>query len=312
MNQRQLGVTGITISELGYGAAALFGKDVLGKEGITDEKAYELVSVAINSGVNFFDTGINYGYAEERLGRCISDLKKNGVIRREDIVIETKCGETINPDGSYGAFDWSSDWIKKSLDISLKRLQLDYVDLFAMHGGSIKDCSDELIHCFEDMKSQGVIRAFGINTFDTETITWLSCNKVFDYVMLDYNIIKQERELLIKKLYENEVGVIAGMALGQALFSKNVYKIKNRNDLWYFLRTMAHFRKNLKKSKDFRFLTKQGKYTANQLALRYVLDNQCVSSAVFSTISIEHLTENLMSTEIVMPEEIRRKIKERA
>lgn len=72
MKKRILGNTGIQISEVGYGVAALFGKDVLGKQGITEETAYELISTAIKQGVTFFDTGINYGYAEERLGRCIS------------------------------------------------------------------------------------------------------------------------------------------------------------------------------------------------------------------------------------------------
>lgn len=72
MKRRLLGKTGIELSEIGYGAAALFGKDVLGKQGITEDKAYDLITTAIKSGVSFFDTGINYGYAEERLGRCLS------------------------------------------------------------------------------------------------------------------------------------------------------------------------------------------------------------------------------------------------
>ena len=65
-------IKNIELSEIGYGAAALFGKDVLGKQGITEDYAYDLFTTAIDSGINFFDTGSNYGYAEERLGRCIS------------------------------------------------------------------------------------------------------------------------------------------------------------------------------------------------------------------------------------------------
>lgn len=61
MKKRILGNTGISISEVGYGASALFGRDVLGKQGITEEKAYDLITTAIKRGVMFFDTGINYG-----------------------------------------------------------------------------------------------------------------------------------------------------------------------------------------------------------------------------------------------------------
>lgn len=312
MKQRILGKTDIELSEVGYGAAALFGKNVLGKEGITEDTAYEIIATAIKNGVTFFDTGINYGYAEERLGRCLSRAIKEGITTRSELVIETKCGETINPDGSYGPNDWSPDWIKRSLDISLGRLGLDYVDMFAMHGGTISDCTDDLILTFQNLKSQGLIKAYGINTFDNEMLEWIIDSKAFDFVMLDYNVIKQDREPLIEKLNEAGVGVIAGMALGQSLISKNVYKIKNRNDIWYLLRTIAFFRENLKKSKDFKFLTKYDGYTGNQLALRYVLDNEGISSAVFSTTNIDHLIENISATSIVMPEHIRKQIKDRA
>ena len=112
MNKRALGTTGIEISEVGYGAAALFGKDVLGKQGITEEQAYNIISTAIEHGINFFDTGFNYGYSEERLGRCISRAIGEGIARREDLVIETKYGETIKEDGSYGPKDFSAEWVK--------------------------------------------------------------------------------------------------------------------------------------------------------------------------------------------------------
>lgn len=105
MNKRLLGTTGVELSEVGFGAAALFGKDVFGKQGISEEQAYNLISTAIKKGVTFFDTGINYGYAEERLGRCVSQAIGEHITRREDLVIETKCGETINSDGSYGSYD---------------------------------------------------------------------------------------------------------------------------------------------------------------------------------------------------------------
>ena len=135
MKKRVLGKTGIEISELGYGCAALFGKNIIGKQGLSEEDSLKIIRIALEQGVNFFDTGFNYGYAEERLGRCLSSLFKNNITNRENIIIETKFGETLNSDGSYGPYDWSSDWMKKSVEISLKRMNVDYIDLLAMHGG---------------------------------------------------------------------------------------------------------------------------------------------------------------------------------
>ena len=312
MNKRVLGKTGILISEVGYGCAALWGKDVLGKQGVTEEKAYELFETAYQHGVTFFDTGINYGYAEERLGRCLKTLIGKGLARREDLIIETKFGETIRPDGSYGPSDWSADWVKKSVEISLGRLGLDSIDLFAMHGGTPQDCTPGFLKALRDLKDQGIIRAYGVNTFDDAFIDWIRKEQCFDYVMLDYNVMKQSREGVIRALADRGIGVLAGAALGQALFAKNVFQVKNRNDLWYLLRTLAHFRGPMKKSRDFRFLTEQEGYTGNQLALRYVLDNENITSAVFNTTSVEHLAENLKATEITMPEQVRKMIRQRA
>lgn len=312
MNKRTVGNTGIEISEVGYGAAALFGKNVLGKQGITEEQAYDLISEAIKYGITFFDTGFNYGYAEERLGRCISEAIKEGITHREHLVIETKCGETLNPDGSYGAYDWSSNWLNKSLEISLKRLKLDYIDLMAIHGECEKNKVSEVVHIFEDMKSQGLIRAYGVNSFNTEFLEWVAEEKCFDYVMLDYNILRQDREPLIEKLNQAGVAVIAGSAMGESLYSKKIFRVKNRNDFWYLARAIARFRGLINKSKDFRFLTKCKEYTANQLALRYVLDNKNISSACFSTINTNHLIENLKAVDIEMPKYILREIKRRA
>lgn len=89
MNKRQLGNTDIYLSELGFGCSALWAKNILpGKAAISEEQAYAIFIAALDAGINFFDTGINYGFAEERLGRCIDRVLTGGglcyhIIRRK-------------------------------------------------------------------------------------------------------------------------------------------------------------------------------------------------------------------------------------
>jgi len=311
MEKRALGKTGVSLSQVGYGAASLFGKDVLGKQGVTEEGAYALFTAALERGVTFFDTGINYGYAEERLGRCIARAIRQGLARREDLAIESKCGETILPDGSCGPTDWSPDWLWKSLEISLKRLQLEYLDLYAMHGFCAPAQLEGVLGAFQQMKSQGLIRAYGVNTFDTDYLEWVAREKCFDYVMLDYNILRQDREPLIERLTDGGVAVLAGAALGESLYSKKLFRPRSRNDLWYLARALMNFKELMNRSRDFRFLTKQPGFTANQLALRYVLDNPRITAACFSTVNVEHLMENLRAVDLQMPRRIREEIMKR-
>lgn len=232
-----------------------------------------------------------------------------GGYHREDFVIETKFGEVVNENGDLtGQMSFNAEWVKRSLDVSLKRLNLDYIDLFATHGGEPEQFSDDMFYCLEDLKSQGLIRAYGSNTFDTDVIEWISKEKAFDYVMLDYNIMRQDREDLIEELYENGVGVIGGAALAENLYSKRVYRIRSLNDIWYLLRAIVRFNKQVKEGRKFRFINKYSKMTGNQIALRYVLDNQYVTSSVFNTTNPEHLYENVKSTDIKLPNKIKEKI----
>lgn len=308
MKKNGLGNTGIYLSELGFGCSGLWGKNILGRPAITDEQATELILTALDGGITFFDTGFNYGLAEERLGRILKQVFTDGHAKRCDLVIETKAGETLSGKGGYGRPCYHPDWIRRSLEISLRRLQLDYVDLFALHGGRPENYTDNLLTLLEDLKSQGIIRAYGVNTFETDALEWVGENKCFDYVMCDYNILRQDREPLIARLQKAGVGVIGGAALAQNLFSKEVCQGGDIHHMWYTLRALRRFRPALRYGRHFKFLNDYHGYSGSQLALRYVLDNQYVSSSVFNTINPEHLKENILAPGITMPPEIRSRI----
>lgn len=121
------------MSELGYGCASLWGKP-----GFTsDDEAVSLFRKAYELGINFFDTGFSYGVAEKRLGHCIKEAGKDA---RKNMVISTKCGTRVSEKGRY-YHDWSVEWMKRSLDISLKRLGIDYIDMLQLHGPSVNEIS---------------------------------------------------------------------------------------------------------------------------------------------------------------------------
>lgn len=299
MQKRRLGNTDIYLTELGYGCASLWGK-----RAITDTEAEKLFMTAYENGIHFFDTGFSYGIAEKRLGSC---LKKLGKDIRKEIVLSTKCG-TRQSNGKY-YHDWSIEWLKESVSISLKRLGTEYIDLLHVHGPKIEEITPQMVRFLINLKKCGKVRAVGINTFDTDVIKWTIKNKVFDFVMLDYNILRQDRELIIDQLFENGIGVIAGAPLAQSLYSNRVYKIKNMKDLWYFLRALKNFRGQMIEGKKYRFINSIEGYSGNQLALRYVLDNSKVSSAVFGSVTLEHLIENIGAVDIDMPQEVGERIK---
>lgn len=303
--RRGLGTTGIELTPIGFGCASAWGKALMGKPMITDDEAADLLETAYRLGVRYFDTGFNYGFAEERLGKI---LKSSKLIRRENIIISTKFGERFT-DGKW-VDDRSPEWMRQSVKISMERIGVDYLDMLMCHGGQIADITPELLAAMRELKEQGIIRAFGINTFDTDVIEWVCENKNFDFVMLDYNILRQDREPLIKKLYDNGIGVIAGASLAESLYSNRIFKVKKPKDLWYLARAIVRFRGQFFKGRRYRFINNVEGMTGTQIALRYVLNNPYISAAVFGTTTMSHLEDNIKAHGMEIPEDILRRIKD--
>lgn len=299
ISKRELGNTGIEITEMGFGCASVWGKKF-----ISDYEAQVLFEKAYELGIRYFDTGYSYGLAEERIGKI---LKNSTVVDRDAIIISSKFGTKV-VEGKY-VHDWTPEWMRKSVETSMRRMQVDHLDLLMCHGPQISDLTDELLEALRQLKTDGLTRAIGINTFDTNVIEYVRDTKCFDFVMLDYNIMRQDRENLIEELHDAGIGVIAGAPLAESLYSNRVFKIRKLKDIWYLARAVANHRDKLKQKKNFKFLNNVPNVTSTQLALKYVLDNPNVTTAVFGTTTMEHLIENVQAVNVKLPKRIEEQIR---
>jgi len=300
VHKRTLGSTDMIISEIGLGCASYWGKKIF-----SETKAIKIVHTAVDNGINFLDTGHSYsgGNAENRLGRALRT-----VINKNDLCISSKAGTRINANGKLYK-DFSLQWIEESCHLSIKNIGLDRLPLFQLHGPSISDLNDELLYKLLKLKKEGTIGAIGINTFDDDVIEHIIDLKVFDFIMLDYNILTQHREPIIDSLYDNGIGVIAGAALADSLYSNEIFKIRGLKDLWYLARALKNFRDKLIKGRSFGFINNIENMTGAQIAIAYVLNNPKISTSVFGTTSKEHLLENLKGQDIVLSDELMDRIR---
>lgn len=199
--------------------------------------------------------------------------------------------------------------MKKNVETSIKRMGIEHLDLLMCHGPQVSDLTDEFMEAMRYLKEEGLTRAIGINTFDTDVIEYVRDTKCFDFVMLDYNIMRQDREELIAELYDAGIGVIAGAPLAESLYSNRVFKIRKLKDIWYLARALVNHRDKLKQKKSFKFLNDVPNVTSTQLALKYVLDNPNVTTAVFGTTTMEHLIENVQAVNVKLPKRIEEQIR---
>ncbi len=264
MKYRKLGKSGIEISELSIGAMSFTAKH--------KDAAYAILDYGMEHGINFIDTADLYEKgANESL---ISNWLKN---RRQDVVIATKVGNRWKQDGS--GWDWvpSKSYILEAVDLSLKRLQTDYIDLYQLHGGTIEDPLDEVIEAFELLVDAGKIRTYGIssirpNTIRKFTVTGQPASVMMQYSMLD----RRPEEEALNYLQQRSIGVLARGVLAKGLLAgKSPAPFLNYSD-----KEVADLQKTIADTAD-----------SLKLALQFVLKNPAISSAVLGFSSLKQIQQ---------------------
>jgi aryl-alcohol dehydrogenase-like predicted oxidoreductase len=158
MQYRQLGRWGLRLSVLGMGTHMNLGD----RCDLPASKA--MVRRAYDAGINFFDTANAYaeGAAEETLGQCIADLP------RSDLIILTKvCGKMGDGPNHYGL---SAKHIREQCEASLRRLQLDYVDLYLCHQPDALTPLEETVRAMDDLARAGKILYWGVSNWSAASI----------------------------------------------------------------------------------------------------------------------------------------------
>jgi aryl-alcohol dehydrogenase-like predicted oxidoreductase len=186
MEMRTYGRTGMRLSLLGFGCGAVGGLMVRG-----DPREQErAVARALDVGVNYFDTAVQYGdgESEKNLGRVLQNLKPANAIVGTKVRL---------PSVDFGRI---ADAVPKSLDGSLARLRRERVDIFHLHnaitvngGGealSVKQVLDEVVPAFERLRVQGKIRFLGLTAIgDTAALYQVIDSRAFDSAQVVYNML---------------------------------------------------------------------------------------------------------------------------
>jgi aryl-alcohol dehydrogenase-like predicted oxidoreductase len=198
MEYRVFGRTGMKVSLLGFGCGAVGGFMVRGDH--ADQE--RTVARAIDAGVNYFDTAVQYGdgESERNLGRVLQRLKPANVFVGTKVRV---------PPTDYGRI---AQAVATSLDASLKRLGLDHVDIFHLHntvtetgGGpalSVKQVLGEVVPAFERLRREGKIRFLGMTAIgDTSSLHQVIDARVFDSAQVVYNMLNPSAGEALPKSY---------------------------------------------------------------------------------------------------------------
>ena len=174
MEKIKLGKTEIMVTPLGFGGIPI--------QRLSEEDAVAVVKKCLDLGINYLDTANAYTTSEERIGKAVKGHRNN-------IFIATK------------TFPGSPEMIKENLELSLKRLATDYIDLYQFHGisdmqtlGRIIDQESPLYREFEEAKKSGKIRHIGITCHQIDVAIAAVKTGKFETLMFPFNVITSEAE----------------------------------------------------------------------------------------------------------------------
>ena len=298
MKYRRCGKSGVDLPLISLGLWHNFG----GKQ-LTSE-AKKMLFYSFDSGITHFDLANNYGppagSTEANFGKILSKEFKR---YRDELIISSKAGYDMW-EGPYG--EWGSKkYIIASCDQSLKRMGLDYVDIFYSHRFDPNTPLEETADALELIYRSGKALYIGISSYSSKkTIEMFNILKKRNIKIFihqpSYSLINRWFEKdLDKNLIKLGIGTIAFSPLAQGMLSdkylKGIPKASRASDPKSALDKNFINKKNLKIISDLNQIAKKRGQTLSQMALAWVLNNKAVTTALIGASSVKQIKENIES-----------------
>lgn len=307
MKYKTLGDTGILVSELCFGAMTFGGTGMWTPVGKTQqEEADKLVGMALDGGINFFDTANIYstGISEQMLGKALGS-------KRKDVILATKVrgrmGEGVNQVGL------SRVHIMHQVDESLKRLGTDYIDLYLIHGFDMLTPLEETLRALDDLVTSGKVRYIGCSNLAAWQLMkslWISDKNGFNKfktLQAHYSIASRDLEReIIPLLKDQNLGLMVWSPLAGGFISGK------------YRRNQVPESESRRKEFDFPPINKEKAYdivevmdeiskahnaSVAQIALAWLLHQKAVTTIIIGVKNEDQLKNNLGSTEISLTDE---------
>ncbi|MBR5148648.1 MAG: aldo/keto reductase [Bacteroidaceae bacterium] len=295
MHYRRSGKSGVLLPEISLGFWHNFGDN-------HDESiGLDIVHYAFDHGICHFDLANNYGppngAAEERFGRY---MKQSLHTHRDELFIATKAGHLMWP-GPYG--DWGSrKSLIASLDQSLRRMQLDYVDVYYTHRYDPNTPLEETMQALVDIVRSGKALYVGLSKYPAD-----AARKAYAYLAAHdvpcliyqgrYNMLTRDpEELIIPQAHQHGAGFIAFSPLAQGLLTNRYLQgipEGSRMTTSNFLRPEVLTDALLEKLRALNDVAQQRGQTLAEMALAWLLRDERVTSVIIGASSVEQLDKNL-------------------
>ncbi len=284
MQTRKLGYSDLHLTPIGLGTWAIGGGDnPYGWGPQDDDDSIATIRRALDLGINWIDTaaGYGHGHSEEIVGRAIAG-------RRDEVIIATKCGILWKEDGSdiYGHL--KADSIRREVEDSLRRLNVEVIDLYQIHWPWPDEDIEEGWGTIADLIKEGKVRYGGVSNFSVDQLKRVQAIHPVASLQSPYSMLVRETEdELLPCCAANNIGVVVYSPMQAGLLTGKFTKERVANfpdDDWRKTRN-PHFQEpqlsaNLELVEGLRPIAARNGRPLSQLAIAWVLRRPEVTSAI--------------------------------
>ncbi len=305
MKYNLLGNTGLFVSELCLGTMTFGGKAIWTAIGALEQGSVnQIVKRSIDAGINFIDTANVYseGLSEEMTGKAIRDLG----LKRDELVIATKVRGKMAPGPNESGL--SRKHILHQAEESLKRLKIDYIDLYQIHGVDPATPIEETLHALDSLVQSGKVRYIGASNHPAWQImkasAYSEAKGISKFISLQayYTIAGRDLERdIVPMLLDQKIGLMVWSPLAGGFLSG---KYRRGQDADKDSRRVNFDFPPVNKEKAYDIIdamepiAKSKDVSIAQVALAWLLHQPVVTTVIIGAKSTEQLEDNLKSTDV--------------
>lgn len=297
MQTRTLGQ--LQVSAIGLGCMGM--SDFYGTR--DEHEAIETINYALEHGVNFLDTADMYGpFTNEMLvGKAIKG-------KRDKVILATKFGNERNPDGSWIGINGKPEYVKKACEASLKRLGVDYIDLYYQHRVDTSVPIEDTISAMVELVKEGKVRYLGMSEAAPATIRRAHAVHPITALQTEYSLWTRDPEdEILDTVRELGIGFVAYSPLGRGFLTGRFKSFDDLEETDSRKRQPrfqpGNFEKNMEIVKKVEEIAKEKNASPGQVALAWVLAQGEDIVPIPGTKHVKYLKENIGCLDIKLTEE---------